>query len=106
MMTPFSFQTGHSYSRAHGFYIFGMLLWYSHTRPNKVDDVKSPTRRIRQNDNPTNSNFQHQYPDGAIVPFYSSKIGRCFPPFNSNNSVIDVVVNTLLSLFFWQRFID
>ena len=33
-----------------------------------------------------------------FISFYSSKIGSCFSPFNSNNSVIDVVVNTLLSI--------
>ena len=77
MMIPFSFHTGHNYSRAHGFYIFWMLLWYSYTRPNNVDDVKWPTRRIRQNENLTNSNFQHQYPDGSYH-FIPAKLAAVF----------------------------
>ena len=46
-------------------------------RPNNVDDVKSPTRTIRQNDNPTNFNFQHQYPDGSYH-FILTKLAAVF----------------------------
>ena len=81
---PFSFQTGHHYSRAHGFYIFWMFLCYSHTRPNNVDDVKMTNKEDttrRQSDK-----FQFSTSiSRRFIPFYSSEIGSCFPPFNSNN---------------------